>query len=43
MTTNAKVAIARAWYEAEVYFGWAIPHEAAPGGFIDEKQAEKQL
>jgi len=21
--------------EAEVYFGWSIPHEAAPGGFID--------
>jgi ketosteroid isomerase-like protein len=22
--------------EAEVYFGWNIPHEAAPGGFIDK-------
>jgi ketosteroid isomerase-like protein len=21
--------------EAEVYFGWTIPHEAAAGGFID--------
>lgn len=21
----------------EVYFGWSIPHEASPGGFIDEK------
>lgn len=21
----------------EVYFGWSIPHEAKPGGFIDEK------
>jgi ketosteroid isomerase-like protein len=21
--------------DAEVYFGWSIPHEAAPGGFID--------
>jgi ketosteroid isomerase-like protein len=21
---------------AEVYFGWNIPHEAAPGGFIDQ-------
>lgn len=23
--------------EAEVYFGWTIPHEAADGGFIAEK------
>jgi ketosteroid isomerase-like protein len=23
--------------EAEVYFGWTIPHEAAEGGFIAEK------
>jgi len=23
--------------EAEVYFGWTIPHEAAAGGFIAEK------
>ena len=22
--------------EVEVYFGWSIPHEAAPGGFIDK-------
>ena len=22
--------------EAEVYFGWNIPHGAAPGGFIDK-------
>jgi ketosteroid isomerase-like protein len=22
--------------EAEVYFGWSIPHEARPGGFIDK-------
>jgi ketosteroid isomerase-like protein len=22
--------------EAEVYFGWDIPHEAAPGGFVDK-------
>src|ERR1700722_7498995 len=21
--------------EAEVYFGWTLPHEAPPGGFID--------
>lgn len=21
--------------EVEVYFGWSIPHEAAPGGFVD--------
>ena len=23
--------------DAEVYFGWRIPHEAPKGGFIDEK------
>jgi ketosteroid isomerase-like protein len=22
--------------EVEVYFGWSIPHEAKPGGFIDQ-------
>ena len=22
--------------DVEVYFGWAIPHEAAPGGFVDK-------
>jgi ketosteroid isomerase-like protein len=22
--------------DAEVYFGWTIPHEARPGGFVDE-------
>ena len=22
--------------EVEVYFGWSIPHEAKPGGFIDK-------
>ena len=21
----------------EVYFGWDVPHEASPGGFIDAK------
>lgn len=21
--------------DAEVYFGWTLPHEAAPGGFVD--------
>ena len=21
--------------DAEVYFGWTVPHEAAPGGFVD--------
>jgi hypothetical protein len=21
--------------EVEVYFGWSLPHEAKPGGFID--------
>jgi hypothetical protein len=24
--------------DAEVYFGWSIPHEADPGGFIDEER-----
>jgi ketosteroid isomerase-like protein len=23
--------------EVEVYFGWSIPHEAKPGGFIQDK------
>ena len=23
--------------EVEVYFGWSIPHEAKPGGFVDDK------
>ena len=23
--------------EVEVYFGWSIPHEAKPGGFIAER------
>jgi ketosteroid isomerase-like protein len=23
--------------EAEVYFGWDLPHKAAPGGFIDKQ------
>jgi ketosteroid isomerase-like protein len=22
--------------EVEVYFGWDVPHKAAPGGFVDE-------
>jgi ketosteroid isomerase-like protein len=22
--------------EAEVYFGWSLPHEAKPGGFVDK-------
>ena len=26
--------------EVEVYVGWSIPHEAAAGGFIDEKKSE---
>jgi len=25
--------------DAEVYFGWSIPHDARPGGFIDGTQA----
>jgi ketosteroid isomerase-like protein len=24
--------------DAEVYFGWAIPHEAAEGGFVDPEK-----
>jgi ketosteroid isomerase-like protein len=23
--------------DAEVYFGWSIPHAAKPGGFVDKK------
>jgi len=23
--------------EVEVYFGWSIPHEARPGGYVDPK------
>jgi len=23
--------------EVEVYFGWSIPHEAKPGGFVEDK------
>jgi ketosteroid isomerase-like protein len=26
--------------DVEVYFGWSIPHEARPGGFIDTQDAE---
>ncbi len=22
-------------FEAEAYFGWSLPHRAAPGGFVD--------
>ena len=22
-------------HEVEVYFGWSLPHKAAPGGFVD--------
>ena len=25
--------------DVEVYFGWSIPHEARPGGFIDNENA----
>jgi ketosteroid isomerase-like protein len=25
--------------DVEVYFGWSIPHEAPPGGFIDNENA----
>jgi ketosteroid isomerase-like protein len=24
--------------DAEVYFGWSIPHKAEPGGFVDSTQ-----
>jgi ketosteroid isomerase-like protein len=24
--------------EVEVYFGWSIPHEAKPGGFVEDKK-----
>jgi len=24
--------------EVEVYFGWSIPHEAKPGGFIQDNE-----
>jgi ketosteroid isomerase-like protein len=35
---NTEVLTIRAGriHEAEVYFGWSIPHEAKPGGFIDK-------
>jgi hypothetical protein len=23
--------------DVEVYFGWSIPHEAKPGGFVEDK------
>ncbi len=26
--------------EVEVYFGWSIPHEAGPGGFIDMEETD---
>jgi len=29
--------------EAEVYFGWTIPHEAAEGGFVDQRSSEIEL
>lgn len=29
--------------EAEVYFGWTIPHEAAPGGFVDTSEKDTAL
>jgi ketosteroid isomerase-like protein len=35
---NTEVLTIRAGqiHDAEVYFGWSIPHEAKPGGFIDK-------
>ena len=37
---NTEVLTVRAGqiHNAEVYFGWSIPHAAAPGGFIDKRQ-----
>jgi ketosteroid isomerase-like protein len=29
-TRNGKIA------EVEVYFGWSLPHEARPGGFVEK-------
>ncbi|HTE43298.1 MAG TPA: nuclear transport factor 2 family protein [Steroidobacteraceae bacterium] len=28
--------------EVEVYFGWSIPHEAPPGGFIDHEKTKTE-
>jgi ketosteroid isomerase-like protein len=28
--------------DVEVYFGWSIPHEAQPGGFVDDKNASSR-
>jgi hypothetical protein len=28
--------------DAEVYFGWSLPHEAEPGGYLPEKQPERR-
>ena len=35
---NTEVLTVRAGqiHNAEVYFGWSIPHEAKPGGFVDK-------
>jgi ketosteroid isomerase-like protein len=35
---NTEVLTIRAGqiHDAEVYFGWSIPHEAKPGGFVDK-------
>jgi len=35
---NTEVLTIRAGqiHDAEVYFGWSIPHEATPGGFVDK-------
>ena len=24
--------------EVEVYFGWSLPHQAPPGGFVDQTE-----
>jgi ketosteroid isomerase-like protein len=36
---NTEVLTLRAGqiHNAEVYFGWSIPHEAPPGGFVDKR------
>lgn len=28
--------------DVEVYFGWSIPHEARPGGFVDNNNASSR-
>jgi ketosteroid isomerase-like protein len=39
MFRNTEIAVVHGQqiYEVEVYFGWSIPHKAAPGKFSDER------